>query len=51
MDGSIAVTSVKKLRSLMGFIVRNGFWHHGALNTNQYDQAIGELSDEHGAGR
>ncbi|MBB4124528.1 fucose isomerase [Martelella radicis] len=42
MDGGIAVTSVKKLRALMGFIVRNGFEHHVAMVRGHHGDVVEE---------
>jgi L-fucose isomerase-like protein len=42
MDGGIAVTEVKRLRSLLGFIARNGFEHHVAMVRGHHAAVVQE---------
>jgi L-fucose isomerase-like protein len=42
MDGGIAVTKVARLRSLLGFIARNGFEHHVGMVRGHHAQALHE---------
>ncbi len=42
MDGGIAVTHVRHLRELLGFIVRNGFEHHVAMVRGLHAGAVDE---------
>ena len=42
MDGGIAVTEIARLRELLGYITRNGFEHHVAMNMSQKADAIAE---------
>ncbi len=42
MDGGIAVTRIKRLRSLLSFIVRNGFEHHVAMVRGQHAAIVEE---------
>ena len=42
MDGGIAVTKIKRLRSLLSFIVRNGFEHHVAMVRGQHAAIVEE---------
>jgi L-fucose isomerase-like protein len=42
MDGGIAVTEVKRLRPLLGFIARNGFEHHVAMVRGHHAEAVNE---------
>jgi L-fucose isomerase-like protein len=42
MDGGIAVTKVPRLRSLLGFIARNGFEHHVAMVRGHHASAVHE---------
>ena len=42
MDGGIAVTQITRLRSLLGFIARNGFEHHVAMVRGNHAAAINE---------
>lgn len=42
MDGGIAVTKIKRLRSLLGFIVRNGFEHHVAMVRGHHASIVEE---------
>ena len=42
MDGGIAVTQISRLRSLLGFIARNGFEHHVAMVRGNHAAVINE---------
>ena len=42
MDGGIAVTKVRRLRPLLGFIARNGFEHHVAMVRGNHAEVVNE---------
>jgi len=42
MDGGIAVTKIGRLRSLLSFIVRNGFEHHVAMVRGRHASIVEE---------
>jgi L-fucose isomerase-like protein len=44
MDGGIAVTEVRRLRPLLGFIARNGFEHHVAMVRGHHADIVAEAA-------
>ncbi|MDZ7905856.1 MAG: fucose isomerase [Cypionkella sp.] len=51
MDGGIAVTKVKDLRSLMRFVTQNGFEHHVAMVRGQHADVVAEAVTRYTGGR